>query len=201
MVSIDSNAPLLKGVSRHPSRTSRSASSDLEPEDVKVVLIFVDEEAYSEYATRFYLENLYQPSHEVVFLQIVESISQPTTVGQRPGSVRGHGGRRQSVDARAPPASQFATIAKKQRGSVSKLKEKFQCIMATSGGKVFRWRVCDSSAGTGASILNIAEQEAASMIVMGTKTLGALKRALFGSLSDYVMHNAKIPVLIYTSSE
>jgi nucleotide-binding universal stress UspA family protein len=39
------------------------------------------------------------------------------------------------------------------------------------------------------------------MIVMGTKSLGALRRALFGSLSDYVMHNAKIPVLVYTFNE
>ena len=34
------------------------------------------------------------------------------------------------------------------------------------------------------------------MIVMGTRGLGAIRRTILGSVSDYVLHHTKIPLVI-----
>ncbi len=42
----------------------------------------------------------------------------------------------------------------------------------------------------------VAEEHSAEMIVMGARGLGKIKRAILGSVSDYVIRKAKVPVLI-----
>jgi nucleotide-binding universal stress UspA family protein len=53
----------------------------------------------------------------------------------------------------------------------------------------------------GSAILQIAAEENASMIVMGTRGKGMLRRTILGSVSDYVLHHAKIPVIICHADE
>ena len=45
-------------------------------------------------------------------------------------------------------------------------------------------------------ILQTAEREGATMIVMGTRGLGKIKRAILSSVSKDVVNNSPIPVLI-----
>ncbi len=49
----------------------------------------------------------------------------------------------------------------------------------------------------GVHICTIAKDEKATMIVLGTRGLGTIRRTIMGSVSDYVLHHAHIPVLIY----
>ena len=48
----------------------------------------------------------------------------------------------------------------------------------------------------GQVINEAARQQKASMVVMGTRGLGTLRRTILGSVSDYVLHHAHCPVLI-----
>jgi nucleotide-binding universal stress UspA family protein len=48
----------------------------------------------------------------------------------------------------------------------------------------------------GRSLCALAEEIDASVMVMGTRGRGGIKRALLGSVSDYVTRNAPCPVLI-----
>jgi K+-sensing histidine kinase KdpD len=48
----------------------------------------------------------------------------------------------------------------------------------------------------GEAILRIAEEENASLIVIGTRGQGVVRRTILGSVSDYVLHHAHIPVLV-----
>ena len=48
----------------------------------------------------------------------------------------------------------------------------------------------------GQDILKRAKEVDASLIVMGTRGLGAIRRTILGSVSDYVVHHAHIPVVI-----
>jgi nucleotide-binding universal stress UspA family protein len=48
----------------------------------------------------------------------------------------------------------------------------------------------------GNAIVHAAESAKASMIVMGTRGLGLFRRTVLGSVSDYVVHHAGVPVLI-----
>jgi nucleotide-binding universal stress UspA family protein len=48
----------------------------------------------------------------------------------------------------------------------------------------------------GAALCDLARERDASAIVMGSRGLGGIKRALLGSVSDYVVRNAPCPVVI-----
>ena len=45
-------------------------------------------------------------------------------------------------------------------------------------------------------ILAVAEEIGAGMVVIGSRGLGGVKRALMGSKSDSVVHHAHCPVLV-----
>ena len=48
----------------------------------------------------------------------------------------------------------------------------------------------------GQAIIDAANEENAFCIVMGTRGRSKLKKALLGSVSDYVVKNADIPVVV-----
>ena len=48
----------------------------------------------------------------------------------------------------------------------------------------------------GPTLCQVAEKVAADVIVVGSRGRGAIKRALLGSVSTYVVHNAPCPVLV-----
>jgi nucleotide-binding universal stress UspA family protein len=48
----------------------------------------------------------------------------------------------------------------------------------------------------GPALCALARDEGATAIVMGTRGMGGLKRAFFGSVSDFVVRNAPCPVIV-----
>ena len=48
----------------------------------------------------------------------------------------------------------------------------------------------------GSNIVQIATEENCSLIVMGSRGLGSVKSFLMGSVSNYVLHHSKCPVLV-----
>ena len=48
----------------------------------------------------------------------------------------------------------------------------------------------------GEIICKYAEEENAALIVTGTRGLGKVRRTLLGSVSDYVIHHSKVPILV-----
>lgn len=46
------------------------------------------------------------------------------------------------------------------------------------------------------SILAKAEEVQATMIVMGSRGLGTIRRTILGSVSEYVLHHSHVPVMI-----
>ena len=53
-----------------------------------------------------------------------------------------------------------------------------------------------SSGNPGHGIIKQAKEVHADLIVMGTRGLGAIRRTILGSVSDYVLHHSHIPVAI-----
>ena len=53
----------------------------------------------------------------------------------------------------------------------------------------------------GQAICHVAEEENAIMVVMGTRGMGKIRRTLMGSVSDYVVHHAKMPVVVCRHAE
>lgn len=52
------------------------------------------------------------------------------------------------------------------------------------------------SGSPGERICKAADDHKADLIVMGTRGLGVLRRTILGSVSDYVVHHAEVPVTI-----
>lgn len=52
----------------------------------------------------------------------------------------------------------------------------------------------------GQGIVAAADNEKASLIVVGTRGLDVVRRTLLGSVSDYIIHHSKIPVLVCPKS-
>ena len=48
----------------------------------------------------------------------------------------------------------------------------------------------------GRTICNLIKEHQPSCLVMGQRGLGTVKRTLYGSVSDYILHHAHIPVVI-----
>lgn len=53
----------------------------------------------------------------------------------------------------------------------------------------------------GQGIIQVAEEEGANMIVMGTRGLDMIRRTLLGSVSDYVVRHSRVPVLVCPASK
>lgn len=65
---------------------------------------------------------------------------------------------------------------------------------AQKAGVFFKYKT--GGGNTGPTIIQFAEKYKFSMIVIGARGLGVTKEAFFGSVSNYVMHKSKIPVLV-----
>ena len=65
-----------------------------------------------------------------------------------------------------------------------------------SGGEVARTHVRASRRHPADEIVLVAEETGADLVVMGSRGLGGIKRALLGSVSDSVVRRAHCPVLV-----
>lgn len=48
----------------------------------------------------------------------------------------------------------------------------------------------------GPTVVNAANENRASMVVMGTRGFGVIRRTILGSVSEYVIHHTKVPVTV-----
>ena len=48
----------------------------------------------------------------------------------------------------------------------------------------------------GQNIVDTAKSHDAKLIVIGSRGLGSIRRTLLGSVSDYVLHHANVPVAV-----
>src|SRR5829696_4673474 len=65
-----------------------------------------------------------------------------------------------------------------------------------AGGEVARKHLAVTERHRSAEIVRVAEEIGAGLIVMGSRGLGGVRRALMGSVSDSVVRHAHCPVLV-----
>lgn len=60
----------------------------------------------------------------------------------------------------------------------------------------FKFKLFKESGKAGEVICKFAQDENADMCIMGSRGLGTVRRTFLGSVSDYVVHHAHIPVAV-----
>ena len=98
----------------------------------------------------------------------------------------------------APPHSEFRGIGS-VRESSNKDVEKFlndAKVLSAQNGIVFKEKVMRGDIGYNIIKLAHNKKEKFNLIVMGSRGRGSMKEMFFGSVSNYVIHASKIPVLL-----
>ncbi|ESO84392.1 hypothetical protein LOTGIDRAFT_204747 [Lottia gigantea] len=92
-----------------------------------------------------------------------------------------------------PNQDALGKLVKEQEDKVSNLIGQLTDKLKSKSipGKIVR-----GSGKVGEAILKVVETEKVESLVMGTRGLGAFKRAILGSVSEFVVRNSPIPVTI-----
>ena len=97
----------------------------------------------------------------------------------------------------APPHSEFrgiGSVEKSLNREVKKIMEESKTL-AAKNGIVFKEKLMRGDIGY--NIVKLAQgKEKFDMIVIGSRGRSSAKELFFGSVSNYVIHTAKIPVLV-----
>ncbi|KAL8602877.1 hypothetical protein ACOMHN_050149 [Nucella lapillus] len=78
---------------------------------------------------------------------------------------------------------------------IKSIENKFEARMNKNGIKGQFIRL-DNQEKPGMAICQCAEDQGVTYVVTGTRGLGKLRRTIMGSVSDYVIHHAHVPVLV-----
>ena len=97
----------------------------------------------------------------------------------------------------APPHSEFrgvGSVEKSLNREVKKIMEESK-LLAAKNGIVFKDKLMQGDIGY--NIVKLAQgKENFDMIVIGSRGRSSAKEMFFGSVSNYVIHTAKIPVVV-----
>lgn len=152
------------------------AESEHAAPETRTVLIAVDASEQAEKAFDFYADHLHQPGNRLVLIHALEppmmSSSQAVMLSQ----------------------SVWDQLVETEKEKAKVLENKFaQKMKAVNiAGKI----KAVFSGKPGETVVETATEDKCCMIVMGTRGLGTIRRTILGSVSDYVLHHAHVPVVI-----
>ncbi|KAL3853727.1 hypothetical protein ACJMK2_017244 [Sinanodonta woodiana] len=141
------------------------------------VLVSVDGSEQSLRAFDWYCENIHKPGDFCLALNVTEF------------SMHGLPGILSNPDA-------VVDEYKQKKQVTDKLMSDFADKMRQKGIKGSADTVPGGGSSPGEEIVKMAESNKVSLIVMGTRGLGKIRRTILGSVSDYVLHHAQCPVVI-----
>ncbi|XP_033745968.1 universal stress protein PHOS32-like [Pecten maximus] len=147
----------------------------------RAVVLAVDGSEQSKKAFNWYMENI-QRDGDHVFVLTVGDFSQKINFGILPGNYSEE--RLKEIIEQVQAESNKVEVmladfveqlrAKRIHGEAAHIPEK----------------------NVGAGICEFAEKHNASMICMGTRGLGTMRRTVLGSVSDFVVHHSRCPCII-----
>ncbi|CAG5122106.1 unnamed protein product [Candidula unifasciata] len=136
----------------------------------RVVAIAIDASEHSDNAFQWYCDYIYKDGDFLVLIHIPET-----------------------YDLTMASPSVVEQLLKEIEEGVHDLERKYRDKLLSRNitGK-FR----STSGKPGEKIVTIASEENATFIVTGTRGLGKFRRTIMGSVSDYIVHHASMPVLV-----
>ncbi|KAK2177874.1 hypothetical protein NP493_574g01075 [Ridgeia piscesae] len=92
------------------------------------------------------------------------------------------------------PVDEWTSCIQSQIARVRRLENEYQDELIS---KKIRFKLAGSaSLHPGPAIIQITEDEGADMVVVGSRGLDIIRRSLLGSVSDYVIRHAHVPVVV-----
>ncbi|ESO02562.1 hypothetical protein HELRODRAFT_65703 [Helobdella robusta] len=145
----------------------------------RVVLCAVDPSNHSRDAFEWYLKNIWKNEDMVIIAYCPETPNLPSF------SLK---------NGLAPPVEKWKEILDETNKRTKILEEDYEATCIEK--KLIYMIRGESYKNPGEGICQIAEEDKADMIVMGTRGMGAFKRFFLGSVSEYVVRHAKIPCVV-----
>ncbi|KAA0196339.1 Universal stress protein F [Fasciolopsis buskii] len=162
------------------SDSDETQGNDNLSEAERRVLMPVDGSEHSERAFNWYMENIMRPGDGLYLAHIVEPASPGINYG---------------IASKSPAMKDdFARHMNKLVESGRALRKKFLSRCETLG-LAARFTI---HVGTkpGEHIVRLAHDQNAQMIVVGNRGIGTVRRTFLGSVSDHILHNANVPVIV-----
>ncbi|WAR02610.1 YQA3-like protein [Mya arenaria] len=146
-----------------------------EMESKRTIVIAIDDSVHSEFAFDFYVDNVHRHGDHIVLVHVPEysNILSASSLLTDPNII--------------------AEMIKDTEERTSELVDKYSFKMQQ---KQLHGHVRQQCGKPGEAILECAREEGATMLILGTRGMGLMRRTFMGSVSDYCLHHASFPVLV-----
>ncbi|PAA55078.1 hypothetical protein BOX15_Mlig029408g2 [Macrostomum lignano] len=145
------------------------------------VLLAIDGSEHSDRALRWFARHASQPDDSLTLIIVAEPPPIPRGAGIP------------SQEASRLYASCVSVTLKAGRELAERTQQLCTQLGLDGAGARFLEKISNSP---GAAIVEVANELHADLVVLGNRGMGTLRRTFLGSVSDYVLHHAHIPVLI-----
>ncbi|XP_052798193.1 universal stress protein in QAH/OAS sulfhydrylase 3'region-like [Mya arenaria] len=141
----------------------------------RTIVIAVDGSEHSEFAFDFYVDNFHCHGDHIVLVHVPEysNILSASSLLTDPNII--------------------AEMIKDTEGQTSELVDKYSFKMQQ---KELHGHVKQQCGKPGEAILECAREESATLLILGARGMGVMRRTFIGSVSDYCLHHATFPVLV-----
>ncbi|XP_064606582.1 universal stress protein in QAH/OAS sulfhydrylase 3'region-like [Liolophura sinensis] len=144
-----------------------------QPTSGRTILVAIDGSQNSDNAFTWVLGNIFREGDNVVCVHSAEY----------------------KISSGFSDAVAISNMMKEEQERVGNLIAKYAQALKQNGVKGKSIKMEGMKAGE--AIVQAAKDESAQIIVTGTRGLGTIRRTIIGSVSDYVVHHATCPVIIY----
>lgn len=162
--------------SRGSIKSQKSTTSLKSITDKKLVAVAVDSSDFAECAFEWYVKYLFNPEHEVLIIHVPEGFD--LSKAQKELSKGG----------------QMKESLERQYSKITELEERYRHKLFELKIKGTVLSVPDKTPGQ--AIVDTAREENAFCIVIGSRGRSKLKKAIMGSVSEFVSKTAEIPVIV-----
>ncbi|CAD5126087.1 DgyrCDS14255 [Dimorphilus gyrociliatus] len=144
------------------------------------VIVAVDASAHSKNAVEYYARHVHKPGYKIYMLHCIEV---PTDIT--------------SAQKQFMTPASVENLYKEEKEKTKTLDDQLKNLLIdckVPEGDIKFIDKCGLKPGE--IIVSAAKEYNATMIAMGTRGMGKIRRTILGSVSDYVVHHAHCPVLV-----
>jgi len=141
------------------------------------MILAIDASSQAREAVDHYLSHIHRPENRVILLHVIEL---PDLAHARQMMLT---------------PSTLHEMWTEEGIKAHELKTHYEELLKNKGVENVQSR-CEGGLKPGQVIVSVAAEEKATMIIMGTRGMGMIRRTVLGSVSDYVVHHASCPVVI-----